>query len=56
MAVTFDKAAAEMRHRMAELMGAVGRHVGRDLPRVGAPLLRAHHLDADLPQDLQNPR
>ncbi len=27
--------------------------MGRDVPRSGAPLLRAHHMDANLPQDFQ---
>lgn len=30
-----------------------GRHVGRHLPRLAHRLLRAHHMDANLPQDFQ---
>ncbi len=55
MAVTFtNKAAAEMRHRISQLMGTTtGRHVGGHLHGLAHRLLRAHHLDANLPQDFQ---
>ncbi|VFS68615.1 DNA helicase II [Kluyvera cryocrescens] len=55
MAVTFtNKAAAEMRHRIAQLMGTSqgGMWVGT-FHGLAHRLLRAHHLDANLPQDFQ---
>ena len=55
MAVTFtNKAAAEMRHRIGQLMGTTqgGMWVGT-FHGLAHRLLRAHHLDAGLPQDFQ---
>lgn len=55
MAVTFtNKAAAEMRHRIGQLMGTTqgGMWVGT-FHGLAHRLLRAHHLDANLPQDFQ---
>jgi DNA helicase-2/ATP-dependent DNA helicase PcrA len=55
MAVTFtNKAAAEMRHRIAQLMGTSqgGMWVGT-FHGLAHRLLRAHHMDANLPQDFQ---
>lgn len=55
MAVTFtNKAAAEMRHRIAQLMGTSrgGMWVGT-FHGTAHRLLRAHHMDANLPQDFQ---
>ena len=54
-AVTFtNKAAAEMRHRIAQLMGTSqgGMWVGT-FHGLAHRLLRAHHMDANLPQDFQ---
>lgn len=55
MAVTFtNKAAAEMRHRIEHLIGT--RHGGMWIGTfhgLAHRLLRAHHLDANLPQDFQ---
>ncbi len=55
MAVTFtNKAAAEMRHRIGQLMGTSqgGMWVGT-FHGLAHRLLRAHHMDARLPQDFQ---
>ncbi|WP_334471565.1 DNA helicase II [Arsenophonus sp. PmNCSU2021_1] len=55
MAVTFtNKAAAEMRHRINALLGSDqgGMWVGT-FHRLAHRLLRAHYLDASLPQDFQ---
>ncbi|MDC9593139.1 DNA helicase II [Xenorhabdus sp. IM139775] len=55
MAVTFtNKAAAEMRHRIENLIGTSqgGMWVGT-FHSLAHRLLRAHHLDANLPQDFQ---
>ncbi|MFS1562264.1 MAG: DNA helicase II [Candidatus Arsenophonus phytopathogenicus] len=55
MAVTFtNKAAAEMRHRINVLLGSDqgGMWVGT-FHGLAHRLLRAHYLDADLPQDFQ---
>ncbi|KAB0854498.1 DNA helicase II, partial [Cronobacter sakazakii] len=55
MAVTFtNKAAAEMRHRIGQLMGTSqgGMWVGT-FHGLAHRLLRAHHMDANLPQDFQ---
>lgn len=55
MAVTFtNKAAAEMRHRIGQLMGTTqgGMWVGT-FHGLAHRLLRAHHMDANLPQDFQ---
>jgi len=55
MAVTFtNKAAAEMRHRIGQLMGTSqgGMWVGT-FHGLAHRLLRAHHMDAKLPQDFQ---
>lgn len=55
MAVTFtNKAAAEMRHRIGQLMGTSqgGFWVGT-FHGLAHRLLRAHHMDANLPQDFQ---
>lgn len=55
MAVTFtNKAAAEMRHRIEQLIGTsqAGMWVGT-FHSLAHRLLRAHHLDAGLPQDFQ---
>ncbi len=52
MAVTFtNKAAAEMRHRIGQLMGTSqgGMSVGT-FHGLAHRLLRAHHMDANLPQ------
>ncbi len=52
MAVTFtNKAAAEMRHRIGQLMGTSqgGMWVGT-FHGLAHRLLRAHHMDANLPQ------
>ncbi len=55
MAVTFtNKAAAEMRHRIGQLMGTTRAACGWAPSTASAHrLLRAHHLDANLPQDFQ---
>ncbi|MGQ7790335.1 UvrD-helicase domain-containing protein [Shigella flexneri] len=56
MAVTFtNKAAAEMRHRIGQLMGTSqgGMWVGT-FHGLAHRLLRAHHMDANLPQDFQS--
>ncbi|WP_086955068.1 DNA helicase II [Xenorhabdus innexi] len=55
MAVTFtNKAAAEMRHRIEHLIGTSqgGMWIGT-FHSLAHRLLRAHHLDANLPQDFQ---
>ncbi|YAP82435.1 DNA helicase II [Xenorhabdus stockiae] len=55
MAVTFtNKAAAEMRHRIENLIGTSqgGMWIGT-FHSLAHRLLRAHHLDASLPQDFQ---
>ncbi|EGT3609433.1 DNA helicase II [Morganella morganii] len=55
MSVTFtNKAAAEMRHRIEELVGTSegGMWIGT-FHGLAHRLLRAHHLDAGLPQDFQ---
>jgi DNA helicase-2/ATP-dependent DNA helicase PcrA len=55
MAVTFtNKAAAEMRHRIDQLVGTSqgGMWIGT-FHGLAHRLLRAHHLDANLPQDFQ---
>ncbi|MFE0586839.1 DNA helicase II [Pantoea vagans] len=55
MAVTFtNKAAAEMRHRIEHLVGTSqgGMWIGT-FHGLAHRLLRAHHLDAGLPQDFQ---
>jgi len=55
MAVTFtNKAAAEMRHRIDQLIGTSqgGMWIGT-FHGLAHRLLRAHHLDAGLPQDFQ---
>ncbi|VFS29923.1 DNA helicase II [Escherichia coli] len=55
MTVTFtNKAAAEMRHRIGQLMGTSqgGMWVGT-FHGLAHRLLRAHHMDANLPQDFQ---
>jgi len=55
MAVTFtNKAAAEMRHRIDQLIGTSqgGMWIGT-FHGLAHRLLRAHHLDANLPQDFQ---
>ncbi|SLM64962.1 MULTISPECIES: DNA helicase II [Dickeya] len=55
MAVTFtNKAAAEMRHRIDQLIGSSqgGMWIGT-FHGLAHRLLRAHHLDAGLPQDFQ---
>ncbi|WP_092878834.1 DNA helicase II [Izhakiella capsodis] len=55
MAVTFtNKAAAEMRHRIEQLIGTSqgGMWIGT-FHGLAHRLLRAHHLDARLPQDFQ---
>ncbi|MDN6773674.1 MAG: DNA helicase II, partial [Enterobacterales bacterium] len=55
MAVTFtNKAAAEMRHRIEHLIGTSqgGMWIGT-FHGLAHRLLRAHHLDANLPQDFQ---
>ncbi len=55
MAVTFtNKAAAEMRHRIENLIGTSqgGMWIGT-FHSLAHRLLRAHHLDANLPQDFQ---
>lgn len=55
MAVTFtNKAAAEMRHRIEHLIGTSqgGMWIGT-FHGLAHRLLRAHHLDAGLPQDFQ---
>ncbi|WP_438335427.1 DNA helicase II [Edwardsiella tarda] len=55
MAVTFtNKAAAEMRHRIEALIGTSqgGMWIGT-FHGLAHRLLRAHHLDAGLPQDFQ---
>ncbi|NIF24534.1 MULTISPECIES: DNA helicase II [Pantoea] len=55
MAVTFtNKAAAEMRHRIDQLIGSGGggMWIGT-FHGLAHRLLRAHHLDAGLPQDFQ---
>lgn len=55
MAVTFtNKAAAEMRHRIEQLIGTSqgGMWIGT-FHSLAHRLLRAHHLDAGLPQDFQ---
>ncbi|MXP49856.1 DNA helicase II [Pantoea sp. Eser] len=55
MAVTFtNKAAAEMRHRIGQLIGTSqgGMWIGT-FHGLAHRLLRAHHLDANLPQDFQ---
>lgn len=55
MAVTFtNKAAAEMRHRIEQLIGTSqgGMWIGT-FHGLAHRLLRAHHMDANLPQDFQ---
>ncbi|WP_140921404.1 DNA helicase II [Limnobaculum xujianqingii] len=55
MAVTFtNKAAAEMRHRIEQLIGTSqgGMWIGT-FHGLAHRLLRAHHLEANLPQDFQ---
>ncbi|QHQ18104.1 DNA helicase II [Pectobacterium parmentieri] len=55
MAVTFtNKAAAEMRHRINHLIGTSqgGMWIGT-FHGLAHRLLRAHHMDANLPQDFQ---
>ncbi|KAB8312698.1 DNA helicase II [Erwinia endophytica] len=55
VAVTFtNKAAAEMRHRIEQLVGTSqgGMWIGT-FHGLAHRLLRAHHLDANLPQDFQ---
>ena len=55
MAVTFtNKAAAEMRHRIGQLRGTSqgGMWVGT-FHGLAHRLLRAHHMDANLPQDFR---
>ncbi|MBK5145477.1 DNA helicase II [Budviciaceae bacterium BWR-B9] len=55
MAVTFtNKAAAEMRHRIDQLIGTSqgGMWIGT-FHGLAHRLLRAHHLEANLPQDFQ---
>ncbi|EHF3470882.1 DNA helicase II [Proteus mirabilis] len=55
MAVTFtNKAAAEMRHRIEDLIGtSQGRMWIGTFHSLAHRLLRAHYLDAGLPQDFQ---
>ncbi|WP_041457436.1 DNA helicase II [Pantoea ananatis] len=55
MAVTFtNKAAAEMRHRIEQLIGTSQGECGLGtFHGLAHRLLRAHHLDAGLPQDFQ---
>ncbi|UVK78156.1 MAG: ssDNA translocase and dsDNA helicase - DNA helicase II [Sodalis sp. Fse] len=55
MAVTFtNKAAAEMRHRIEHIVGSCqgGMWIGT-FHSLSHRLLRAHHMDANLPQDFQ---
>ena len=57
MAVTFtNKAAAEMRHRIGQLMGTSRAAWVGTFHGLAHRLLRAHHMDANLPQDFQDPR